>query len=185
MILLRDDCLVFEMNNGDKIPCSASSVTVELMGTAAEVLDRDVVENAAAAVLYYFRHDLQRTEVTLSEFTEALEVALRGMGLNVACDSPKKENARTVQADLRRLAVESGKGFELGFFSRLREEVRKEVQRTPKLIRFYGLRSCVKQLAGAQRWCPRCEELSDNIVEFLRSAVTQEKPEQECGLMVV
>ena len=185
MILLRDDCLVFEMNNGDKIPCSASSVTVELMGSAVEMLDRDVVENAAAAVLHYFRNDLQRTEVTLSEFTEALEVALRGLGLNVTCDSPKKKPERMAQADLRRLASESGKAFELGFFSRLREEVRKELQLAPPLIRFFGLRSCVKQLAGAKRWCPRCERLSDHIVDFLRSAVTQEKPAQECGLLVV
>ena len=185
MILLRDDCLVFEMNNGDKIPCSASSVTVELMGSAVELLDRDVVEHATAAVLHYFRHDLQRTEVTLSEFTEALEVALRGLGLNVTCDTPAKKPERLAHSDLRRLAAEAGKAFELGFFSRLREEVRKEVQLSPQLIRFFGLRNCVKQLAGARRWCPRCEQLSDHIVEFLRSSVTQENPSQPCGLLVV
>ena len=184
MIRLRDDCLVFEMNNGDKIPCSASSVTVELMGGAVELLDRDVVEHAAAAVLHYFQNELQRTEVTLSEFTEALETALRGLGLNVKCDTPKKSE-RSSKSDLRRLAAESGKAFELGFFSRLREEVRKELAWSPEMLRFVGLRSCVKQLAGAQRWCPRCERLSDHIVEFLRSCVTSENPPQPCGLLVV
>ena len=78
MILLRSDCLVFEMNNGEHIPCSVSNVTVELMGGAMEHLDREVVQHAAAAVLHYFHHELQRTTVTLSEFTEALETALRG-----------------------------------------------------------------------------------------------------------
>lgn len=184
MILLRDDCLVFEMSNGDKIPCSASSVTVELMGSALDLLDRDVVEHAAAAVLHYFQHELQRNEVTLSEFTEALETALRGLGLNVTCDPPAKKE-RLANSDLRRLATESGKEFELGFFSRLRDEVRKELQWSPDLIRFIGLRSCVKQLAGAERWCPRCERLSDHIVEFLRSCVTRENPPQPCGLLVV
>jgi hypothetical protein len=184
MILLRSDCLVFEMNNGDHIPCSVSSVTVELMGGAMEHLDREVVQHAAAAVLHYFHHELQRTTVTLSEFTEALETALRGLGLNVTCD-PSAAAERAVDADLRRLAAEAGKVFELGFFARLRDEVRKELQSAPAMIRFSGLRGCVKQLAGAQRWCPRCQDLSDQIVEFLRSCLTSEKPPQPCGLTVV
>jgi hypothetical protein len=184
MILLRSDCLVFEMNNGDHIPCSVSSVTVELMGGAMEHLDREVVQHAAAAVLHYFHHELQRTTVTLSEFTEALETALRGLGLNVTCD-PAAKLERAIDADLRRIATECGKVFELGFFSRLRQEVRKELQGSPEIIRFSGLRGCVKQLAGARRWCPRCQQLSDQIVEFLRSCVTSEKPVHPCGLLVV
>lgn len=184
MILLRSDCLVFELSNGDKIPCSASTVTVELMGSAIESVDRDTVEHAAAAVLHYFQHDLHRTCVTVSEFTAALETALRGLGLQVSCDPmPKPERAAT--ADLRLLAAESGKAFELGFFARLRDEVRKELRLSPQLIRFLGLRSCVKQLAGAQRWCPRCERLSDQIVEYLRGCVTQENPPEPCGLLVL
>jgi hypothetical protein len=184
MILLRSDCLVFEMKNGDHIPCSVSSVTVELMGGAMEHLDREVVQHAAAAVLHYFHHELQRTTVTLSEFTEALETALRGLGLNVTCD-PSVKTERAVDSDLRLLASECGKVFELGFFARLREEIRKELQSAPEIIRFSGLRGCVKQLAGARRWCPRCQELSDHIVEFLRGCLTSEKPSQPCGLTVV
>ena len=183
MILLRSDCLVFEMSNGDHIPCSASTVTVELMGSAIEHLDREVVQHAAAAVLHYFHHELHRTTVTLSEFTEALETALRGLGLNVTCDNAPKAGA-SKESDLRRLACESGKVFELGFYARLREEVRKELQLAPDLIRFSGLRGAVKQLAGARRWCPRCERLSDQIVEFLRGCVSSENPSQPCGLVV-
>ena len=184
MILLRSDCLVFEMSNGDHIPCSATNVTVELMGSAVDHLDREVVQHAAAAVLHYFRHELQRETVTLSEFTAALELALRGLGLNVVCDPPPKA-ARVADADLCRLATESGKVFELGFFVRLREEVRKELHTAPELIRFSGLRGCVKQLAGAQRWSPRCERLSDQIVDYLRGCVAWENPPQPCGLLVV
>jgi len=184
MIRLRSDCLVFEMSNGDKIPCSAASVTVELMGAAAEMVDHELIQNAAAAVLYYFKNDLHRTTVTVGEFTEALETALRGLGLNVSCDTSHKSEC-TVNADLFRLAAESGKAFELGFFARLREEVRKELNKAPQLIRFSGLRSCVKQLAGAHRWCPRCERLSDHIVEYLRGCVSSENPEKPCGMLVV
>ena len=48
-----------------------------------------VADTAAAAVLHYFRNELQRETVTLSEFTAALEMALRGLGLNVVCDPPQ------------------------------------------------------------------------------------------------
>jgi hypothetical protein len=173
------------MTNGEKIPCSASTVTVELMGSAADLLDRELVENAAAAVLHYFQHDLQRTSVTLSEFTQALEKALRGLGLNVACETPAKKVFQARESDLRVMALEAGKFFELGFFARLRGEVRNGLGQSPQLLRFSGLRGCVKQLAGARRWCPRCERLSDQIVEFLRGCVSQENPSEPCGLMVV
>jgi hypothetical protein len=173
------------MSNGDLIPCSASTVTVELMGSAIETVDRDTVEHAAAAVLHYFQHDLQRTSVTVSEFTAALEAALRGLGLQVSCDTMPKPERAAATADLRLLAAESGKAFELGFFARLRDEVRKELRLSPQMIRFLGLRSCVKQLVGARRWCPRCEQLSDQIVEYLRGCVTQENPPQPCGLLVL
>ena len=132
--------------------------------------------------MHYFHHDLQRTEVTLSEFTEALEVALRGLGLNVTCDAPKPAE-RTVDADLRQLAAESGKAFELGFFARLRQEVRTELQKAPQLIRFVGLRGCVKQLVGARRWSSRCRRMEHQILEFLRHCV-QAETNSSCSLLV-
>jgi hypothetical protein len=184
MILLRSDCLVFEMNNGEHIPCSVSSVTVELMGASAAEVEQEIIEHAASAVLHYFQNDLGRTTVTLSEFTCALEKALRGLGLNVVCETPASAPERVNSADLRLLAAESGKTFELGFFPRLREQVRHELASGPHLIRFLGLRGCVKQLSGARRWTPRCQELSDQIVEYLRGCISQENPAQPCGLVV-
>jgi len=184
MIRLRSDCLEFELSNGEKIPCSAQTVTVELMGSAVDLLDRHVVENATAAVLHYFHHDLKKASVTLSEFTEALEVALRGMGINVTCDSAAGVSYMS-HSDLRLLACDSGTSFELGFFGRLRSEVRRHLERSPTLVKFSGLRSCVKQLAGARRWSPRCQQLNDQIVEYLRGCLVQEAPPRPCDLVVL
>jgi hypothetical protein len=86
--------------------------------------------------------------------------------------------------DLRKLAFESGKGFELIFFPRLRDELRKSLQESPGVIRFQGLRSCVKQLMGAHRWSPRCEKLSDQIVAFLRLCWSSEVAPAGCALVV-
>lgn len=190
MIRLRSDCLEFELSNGEKVPCSAQSVTVELIGPALEMLEPHIVENAAAAVLHYFRVELEKESVTLSEFTSALETALRGLGINVTCDaaSPVTNGLDTPrvmrQADLRELAAEAGKEFELGFFNRLRDTIRRTMSEQPTQVRFSGLRSCVKQLSGARRWSPRCQRLQDQIVEYLRGCLVQEQPARPCELMV-
>jgi hypothetical protein len=190
MIRLRSDCLEFELSNGEKVPASAQTVTVELMGSALDMLEPHIVENAAAAVLHYFRVEQGKESVTLSEFTSALETALRGLGINVTCDTatpsiaPQTSPALLRQADLRTLAAEAGKEFELGFFNRLRDTMRRTLSEGPAQVRFSGLRSCVKQLSGARRWCPRCQALQDQIVEYLRSCLAQEQPQKPCELMV-
>jgi hypothetical protein len=184
MIRLRSDCLEFELSNGEKIPCSAQTVTVELMGQAIDDVDPIIVENAAAAVLHYFREDLKKESVTLSEFTAALEVALRGLGLNVSCDQESSGVRHVLHSDLRLLAADAGKYFELGFYNRLRDELRVHLKNAPTMLQFSGLRSCVKQLSGARRWSPRCQTMSDQIVEYLRGCVVSERLEKPCELMV-
>src|SRR5438552_3224385 len=75
MILLRPDCLVFKTPNGESIPCAVEKVTVELIGGAVDSLDKDLIRNAAVAVLHYFREELGRQTVTMAEFSLALEQA--------------------------------------------------------------------------------------------------------------
>src|SRR6266487_558860 len=78
------------------------------------------------------------------------------------------------EADLRRLACESGKGFELFFFPLLRDEMRRHLRLSPRVLRFRGLRGCVKQLAGARRWSRRCQTMQEQIVLYLRQCLTAE-----------
>jgi hypothetical protein len=89
-----------------------------------------------------------------------------------------------LKSDLRQLACDSGKGFELFFFPKLRDELRQQLLRDPALLHFGGLRSCVKQLTGARRWSPRCQTLHDQIVEFLRNCFTAESNQPNCALLV-
>jgi hypothetical protein len=52
------------------------------------------------------------------------------------------------------------------------------------VLRFHGLRGCVKQLAGARRWSVRCEQLRYQIVEYLRQCLTAEPEQNDCALVV-
>ena len=83
MIQLHTDCLVFETSDGEAIPCSAQDVTVELLGDAAHELEPMLVTEAAEAVLYHFKTDLNRNSISVGEFTLALECILRGFGFKV------------------------------------------------------------------------------------------------------
>lgn len=186
MIQLRSDCLVFEVSGGEKIPCSVEKLTIEVLAESVNHLDPDVIRNAAAAVLHYFREDLGRDSVTVEEFTAALEHVLRGLGLQVQGGTapPAFPLEGIAKADLSALAQSVGHNLALDFFPRLRTELRAMLAKTPKMVRFIGLRTCAKQLAGVRRWCPRSLETSDEIVRFLRDCWGAEPPKSGCSLLV-
>jgi hypothetical protein len=180
MIQLNPDCLIFQTSNGEQIPCSAELVTIELMGETASLVDPEVIRNASAAVLHYFKHELGRTSVSVAEFSSALEKVLRGFGFDVKYEEPQSPS-RVIETDLRELAAET---FELSFFLHLRDDMRRKLDQRPQVLRFKGLRGCVKQLVGAKRWCPRCQGLNDQIVEFLRTCLTADVRSDSCALVV-
>jgi hypothetical protein len=186
MILLRPDCLVFKMPEGDNVPCSAEEVTLELLGEAVDKLDQETVQHAAHAVLHYFRVELERQVVTIGEFAETLAKVLRDLGLQVETDSVPAPTIprRVVDADLRHLARETGRGLELAFFNKLRQELRGHLVSGPHVLQFHGLRGCVKAIMGAPRWNNRCQQLNDQIVNYLRACLSAEPAASNCALVV-
>lgn len=186
MIQLRTDCLVFRMPAGDSIPCAAAELAFEFVGDTAVDFDPDILRNAAVAVLHYFREELGQQTVAVADFAQALAEVLRQFGFPVeTANTPDPVPSRVVDADLRQLACESGKGFELAFFPRLRTELETHLRGSPRLLRFTGLRSCVKQLSGARRWSGRCQELNDRIVDYLRACLAAAAPAGDCALVVM
>ena len=183
MILLRPDCLVFKTSSGESIPCSAQEVTLELLGDAVNQMDEAMIQNAAHAVLHYFRTELDRTVVTIGEFAETLATVLRTLGLQVDT-GPVDSGRRVVDSDLRPLAIVNEGVCELVFFQMLRAELRNHLDAAPQVVRFNGLRGCVKQMVGARRWTHRCQQLSDQIVNYLRDCFGAEAGRTSCALVV-
>lgn len=185
MMQLNPDHLVFKTTNGENIPCSVELVAVEMMGDAVSLLDPELIRNASAAVLHYFKTELGCHSVTVGDFSLALEKVLRGFGLNVKTSTEEEKSVRVADADLRALATAAGKSFELSFFPCLRNEMRRKISEEPHVVRFNGLRECVKQLLGAQRWTQRCQVVSDQIVEYLRTCLSNEPKSETCALVVI
>jgi len=119
----------------------------------------------------------------MREFSQALATVLRGFGLSVKL-ADTAQPPRLSEPNLRVLACESGHAFELAFFPRLRDELRLQLDQSPHLVRFNGLRGCVKQLAGTRRWTSRCQSLSDQIVDYLRHCLCSDSSAKRCSLMV-
>ena len=185
MIQLHPDCLMFKMPGGESIPCSADLIAVNLLGEAADLLDPELVQNAARAVLHFFKVEQGKMFVSVQEFSRTLAAVLRRFGISVNSTEAAPPPRRISESDLRELAGESGKAFELAFFPRLRDELRQQLNRSPQVVRFKELRSCVKQLAGARRWTGRCQCLSDQIVDYLRHCLSHDPVAKGCCLMVL
>ena len=184
MIALLSDCLLFQLTNGESVPCSAEMISVELVGGSDGLLDPEVLRHAAASVFHYFKAELCRESVTVGEFAGALEKVLRNLGFTIRAGAVESRSRETIETDLGLMAKESGDSFELFFFPRLRNELRTQLRHSPRVLRFRGLRGCVKQLAGARRWSGRCERLRDHIVDYLRQCLTAEPESTDCALVV-
>ena len=190
MILLRPDCLVFREKDGESVPSSVHEITLELVGAYPGNLDQDLVHNAAEAVLHYFKAEKGQSIVSMAEFSEALERALRGLGLEVKHftltphEPSDPQRPPVVETDLSALAEGEAQHCELLFFPRLRDLLRSRLNGAPLVLRFHGLRRCVKRLTGASHWTGDCQRLNDQIVEFLRTCLSSEKTHDGCILEV-
>lgn len=181
MIALAPNFLLFQTAEGGAIPLSAEAVGFELTLETALDLAPDQVQQATAAVFHYFQHDLQRTLVTLAEFGAALQKALAGLKQPIATPPAASQPA---PLDLGQLAAEA-QGAELLFFPRFRAALRQQLDHSPHRLQFHGLRGCVKQLAGAQRWSDRCRKLQDHIIAFARDCLHREAGNTNCTLVIV
>jgi len=184
MISLAAGCMLFELPSGESIPFSAEMISIEVVGDSVGTLDPEVVQHAASSVFHYFKHDLARQIVSVGEFAEALEKVLRSLGFRVDGDKPAPPATKPAAADLRKLVHESGDALELFFFPRLRNELRTQLRRPSGVVHFRGLRGCVKHLTGARRWSPRCQNLHDQIVSYLRECFGADSRKDKCTLVV-
>jgi len=184
MIALASDHLIFQLTNGESVPCSAEMITIEIIGNSEGLVDAEMLRHASASVFHYFKIELARQTVTVGEFALALEKVLRNFGLTLHADESQPFARQILEADLRRIARESADSLELFFFPKLRDELRAQLRQSPRLLHFRGLRGCAKQLAGAQRWSARCEKMQDQIVGYLRECLTAEPEQKDCALVV-
>ncbi len=184
MITLKSDCLLFKLDSGEHVPMSPDMMIQETVGELVGNYDQEFLSHAANAVFHYFKHDLGLETISMGEFAGAFEKVLHGLRLDQSDAGAQKTPGDVFEFSLSDLALKPGSDSELFFFAALRKEVRELLSKAPKVIRFYGLRSCVKQLAGANKWSSRCRELEEGIVGFLRKCAVSESHPETLGLVI-
>ena len=163
------------MSSGELLPCSAEAITEELLGDAIDLIEPQTIQEVLKAVVHYFREEQEYPSVSVDQFSSALGKVLKGFGFDVVFDEDPGVNLRIEQTDLCKLASETpGQGFELFFFQQLRRRVRANLRQSPNIIQFNGLKDCVKQIVGAERWCSRCRRMHGQIVAYLRTCLDQD-----------
>lgn len=133
------------------------------------------VQEMACALIHYLRMDLKRDAIELDELISALKELAAVCGFQIGTIVVET----VASTDLYHLAQATGYGFELAFFQSVERSIEGFRSRNARLVRFVGLRACVKMLIGARNWCKKCQQMSDEIVAFIRSHMQQwshEKP---------
>lgn len=182
MIALAADCILLQRGNGEFVPMNSHAISIEVITEGQTLFDEEFVKEASAAVLHYFKNEAGRHSITLGEFAAALEKVLMGFSPALSADEARPVGS-VVEADLQSMIATPDSILELTFFPRLREELRNRLRLAPQLLRFYGLRRCVLQLAGSRRWTPRCRRMEEQIVAFLRECLAAESG-TPCALVV-
>jgi len=166
-------------------------IVVEITGKQNELPDEDLVVQAVSAVIYYIRTDLMVDTISVEKFSTLLETVLEGFGFIV---ETKVKNGRTkkmdngkpepITVDLQKVVDDIGSGYELFFFNRLQQTVSKCIELNPKFVYLYGLQDCVKKLTGVKRWNYRCQNLSEDIVSFVREQFQTNNKGLNCALLI-
>lgn len=68
-----------------------------------------------------------------------------------------------------RAAKEAGNGFELALFNKVHDEIEDLRMHGVEELYFTGTRDCVKMLRGVERWTIPCEQLHEEILDFLKT----------------
>jgi dimeric dUTPase (all-alpha-NTP-PPase superfamily) len=183
MIRLHSDYLVFELESGESVPCSVEAIASELVEAVSGLTDRNIIENAARAVVHYFREEQKQEVVNIREFIDCLAFVLKGFGFEVetndiACDLPSHGNEsisdrfRTTHlVDILEILRDQGALMEMHFFQKLRTLLNDHLSSSAEIIQFTGVRPCVQQLLACGRWTKRCEAFRQQIVLFLEECL--------------
>ena len=169
---------------GGFLPCSAEQLTLEVIGDNGAGVDPETLKHAVAAVMHYFRAELQRTTITMAEFSAMLSRVLAGLGIAAEITEDGEASSDVRIADLGLLAADGAPAGELEFCQRLRTLLREQLAAAPTRVEFHGLRNCVKRLTGRKHWCPECEKTAAWILEMIRGWFEQDAVSRPTALLI-
>ena len=127
-----------------------------------------IAADIAKGIIEYLRQRYPANTITVEELYEKISRALGVLGWSdVAAEL--QVGPPPLRISLAEIAREAGDGFELAFFMLLRERLAETCVTGSQQVQCYGLKQGVKILKRARRWGARCQQLAEEIAEFLRA----------------
>ncbi len=140
-----------------------------------------LAESVAAAVHAYAIKCRSDGVIPSREIVEIVVAVLSTLGFEKISEAYAGDE-HSAAIHLNDLAAPTGAAFELDFFRRLDVALEAAANHRLSAIEVDGLRACVMQLRGAQRWNSGCRQLAEEIVEYVRERVMRVRPAQAACL---
>ncbi|MCB1232450.1 MAG: hypothetical protein KDN19_19535 [Verrucomicrobiae bacterium] len=140
--------------------------TLKNAANAAEVPEW-LAEDVSKGVECYLKNHYPGTVIEVGDLFDRIRSTLHNLGLNDLADH-LDDCPPPIRISLTELARKAGPGFELGFFQLLQRQFHAAADGGARQLVCYGLRTCVKRLATAEKWSPRCRKLEAEIRDFLQ-----------------
>jgi hypothetical protein len=184
VIRVNDDIAWVKFDDGHLAPFDEHRLALSIQSVAERVGQADwwLAESIAAAVHVYATRCRKNGVIPTGEIVEIVGSVLSTLGFN--------ELAAAYTNNRRRVAIHLGDlarrvaAFELEFFRQLDCALGAAADRRLSVLEVDGLRACVMQLRGAQRWTAGCRRFAEEIVEYVRERVVRLRPSQAAGLQL-
>lgn len=134
--------------------------------TAADRQDFPFVDEIRLGIEQYLENKCPLRLLPLADLFDRMRHMLVRIGCETIADK-LQPLAPPVTLSLPRYAMSAGNGFELAFFSALREELSHLRDAGAEEIRFTGLRESAQILRGTGKWDSHCDHLLLEIRTFL------------------
>jgi hypothetical protein len=183
MIQLLEDIAWVRFSDGHLAPFDEHRLALSIQQVAERTGDSDwwLAESIAAAVHTYAIKSRPDGVIPSNEVAEIVAAVLSMLGYEKISEA-YGGSANRVAIHLNELAGPVGPAFELEFFHRLDHALGVAANRGLLVMEVNGLRGCVMQLRGAQRWTAGCRQLAEEIVEHVRERVARMRPLQAASL---
>ncbi|MBV9391384.1 MAG: hypothetical protein JOY96_05775 [Verrucomicrobia bacterium] len=126
--------------------------------------------HVTTAILCYLSSEYEGTVVTLKQIEEIIRSVLLAIGYSEIA-SRFEMFSPPFELSLPKLAEEAGPGYELAFFSLLKQRMEPALSKRASSLEISGLRPCVRSLQSVKTWSTNCTTLCTEIVQFVRHEV--------------
>jgi hypothetical protein len=185
MICVNGDIAWVKFEDGHLAPFDEQHLarSIHRVGERVGQADWWLAESIAAAVHVYATRCRKNGVISCCEIAEIVGSVLSMLGFE-KLSAAYAHDRRRLAIHLGDLVQRVGAAFELEFFRQLDRALGAAADRRLAVLEVDGLRECVMQLRGAERWTAGCRRFAEEIIEYVRERVARLRPSRATGLQL-